>query len=224
MAAQRVEVGGHHGGEGLALPGPHLDHLALVEGDGGEHLDVEGIETGDPAGGLTNQRVGPGQQEIVRRVGLGGGGDESRAAPEIRIGELFELLPQAVDLGQGRGVGTQVEFDRGAAQTGKALAHAHSGFFTGRSWTRTLTGSGLWAVVRARSSERWLGHGRMILHGVSPLSARTRGRRGGESRVAWTGGSAGPPAWNSAPERGFHPGICFEAPSPPPRRRIGSAP
>ncbi len=44
-----------------------------------------------------------------------------------------------------------------------------SGFFTGRSWTQTLTGSGLWAVVRACSIERGI---LVIRRGATPQSAR----------------------------------------------------
>ena len=64
LAGQRVEVGGQHTGQGLALTGLHLGDVAQVQGRPAHHLHVERPLVEHPPGGLAGHRERLGQQVV----------------------------------------------------------------------------------------------------------------------------------------------------------------
>ena len=98
VAAQRVEIGGQHRGEGLALTGLHLGDVAEVQRRGAHHLHVERTLVEHPPGGLPGDRERLGQQVVeafavdvalLELVGLGA---------QLGVGELLDVLGQAADI------------------------------------------------------------------------------------------------------------------------------
>ena len=67
-AGQRVEDRGHRGDEGLALAGPHLGDLALVEDRGADQLDVEVAHPERPLHRLAGHREDLGQDVVEGRL------------------------------------------------------------------------------------------------------------------------------------------------------------
>ena len=64
LARQRVEVCGQHAGQGLALTGLHLGHIAEVQRRATHQLDGERLLPQHPPGGLTGHRERLGQQVV----------------------------------------------------------------------------------------------------------------------------------------------------------------
>jgi hypothetical protein len=98
VAAQGIEVGGQHTGQGLALTGLHLGDVAEVQGGATHHLNVERTLVEHPPGRLAGHRVGLGQDVVERRaigdallelVGLG---------TEFGVGQRLDVIGQAVDI------------------------------------------------------------------------------------------------------------------------------
>ena len=70
VAGQRVEVGGQHTGQGLALTGLHLGDVAEVQRRATHHLDVERALIEHPPGGLPGDGECLGQ-EVVEGLAVG---------------------------------------------------------------------------------------------------------------------------------------------------------
>ena len=64
LAGQRVEVGGQHTGQGLALTGLHLGDVAEVQRRAAHHLDVERPLVEHAPGRLAGHRERLGQQVV----------------------------------------------------------------------------------------------------------------------------------------------------------------
>ena len=98
MPRQRVEVGGQHTGQGLALTGLHLGDVAEVQRGAAHHLHVERALVEHPPGGFAGHRERLGQQVVevlavgealLELVGLG---------PQLGVGELLDVVGQGVDV------------------------------------------------------------------------------------------------------------------------------
>ncbi len=98
LAAQRVEVGRQHAGQGLALTGLHLGDVAQVQRGRAHHLHVERALVQHPPRGLAGHGERLGQQVVeglplvealAELVGLG---------PQLRVGELLDVVGQRVDI------------------------------------------------------------------------------------------------------------------------------
>ena len=98
LARQRVEVGGQHTGQGLALTGLHLGDVAEVQRRAAHHLDVEVALVEHPPGRLAGDGERLGQQVVevvavgdalLELVGLG---------PQFGVGELLDVVGQGVDI------------------------------------------------------------------------------------------------------------------------------
>ncbi|CAM3719812.1 NAD-specific glutamate dehydrogenase [Tsukamurella strandjordii] len=99
LAGQRVEVRGHHGGQGLALTGLHLGDVALVQGARTHDLHVVRLLPEHAPGRLTGGREGLGE-DVVEGLAvveslleLGGLG------LEFLVGERLVLVVQALHVG-----------------------------------------------------------------------------------------------------------------------------
>ncbi len=98
LAADAVEVGRQHRGQGLALSGLHLGDVAEVQRGRAHHLYVEGALVEHPPRGLPGHRESLGQQVVeafavgvalLELVGLG---------PQLGVGELLDFVGQGVDV------------------------------------------------------------------------------------------------------------------------------
>ena len=98
LAGQRIEVGGQHGGQRLALTGLHLGDVAEVQRGPAHDLDVERPLGQHPPGGLPGYRERLGQQVVevgavgdalLEFVGLGA---------QLGVGELLDIVGQGVDI------------------------------------------------------------------------------------------------------------------------------
>ncbi len=110
LAAERPQVGGHGGDQGLALTGLHLGDVAQVQGRTTHDLDVEGALAQRAPRGLADGGEGLDLQVVeglalvqalAELIGLG---------TQFLVGELLEVLPEGVDL-----VGDAVELSERAA-------------------------------------------------------------------------------------------------------------
>ena len=70
VAGQRIEVGGQHTGQGLALTGLHLGDVAVVQRGATHDLHVEVLLVENAPRGLASDREGLGQH-FVERLALG---------------------------------------------------------------------------------------------------------------------------------------------------------
>ena len=82
----RVEDGRERGHEGLALAGPHLGDLALVEHDATDQLDVEVAHPEGPNHRLAGHREGLGEDVVEGQV------DRGDVAPTARLAQLATAL------------------------------------------------------------------------------------------------------------------------------------
>ena len=98
LAGQRVEVGGQHAGQGLALTGLHLGDVAEVQRRAAHDLDVERALAQHPPGRLAGHRERLGQQVVevlaagdalLELVGLGA---------QFGVGQLLDVVGQGVDV------------------------------------------------------------------------------------------------------------------------------
>ena len=69
LAGQRVEIGGQHGHEGLALAGLHLGDAALMQHHAADQLHAEGLHAQHAPRGLAHGGVGLGQ-DVVERLAV----------------------------------------------------------------------------------------------------------------------------------------------------------
>ncbi len=92
--AQRVQEGGHGGGQRLALAGLHLGYPAAVHGGGAEHLHVE-VALPEPAlGGLAHQGVGL-RLDVFQRLAHAQAPAQLRGGPaQLRVAALLQPLLQ----------------------------------------------------------------------------------------------------------------------------------
>ncbi len=101
LAAERVEVGRQHAGQGLALTGLHLGDVAEVQRRAAHHLDVEMPLVEHPPGGLTGdgERLG---QQVIEGITLPAVGDALLEfvglGPQLGVGELLHVVGQGVDV------------------------------------------------------------------------------------------------------------------------------
>lgn len=98
LAGQRVEVGGKHAGQGLALTGLHLRDIAEVQRRTAHHLDVEVTLAQHPPGGFAGHRERLGQQVVevfaavdafTELVGLGS---------QFGVRQLLDVVGQGIDI------------------------------------------------------------------------------------------------------------------------------
>ena len=101
-AGQRVQVGGQHGGQGLALAGLHLGDVAQVQRGAAHELDVEVPLAEHPAGGLADGGESLGQQ-LVQGLAVGVPLPELVGhRPQLGVGQCLEVVLDRVDLGDDR--------------------------------------------------------------------------------------------------------------------------
>ena len=133
LACERVEVGGQHTGQGLALTGLHLGDVAEVQGGAAHHLHVEGPLAEDAPGRLPGHRERLGQQVVevlavgdplLELVGLGA---------QLGVGELFDVVGQGVDI-----VGDPLEALDHAAFTETEQLIEHANFPCGSDGSRDV--------------------------------------------------------------------------------------
>ncbi len=209
-AGHRVEDRGQRRDEGLALAGPHLGDLALVEDGAADELDVEVAHPERPLHGLADHREDLGEDVVER--GLDGGVlalaarlRQLAAALEVRVRAL--VLGRLLRDGDLEDLGADVREPRPDLVVGEGL---DLGLERVRLVDRWLDASDL-AVVRVDESGKEL-HGTAKYTGRGPqpprdgLSARSRCRtpRRGSRR---SGAPARPrtaptSAATSAPSRG----------------------
>ena len=95
VAGDRVEVGGQHGGEGLALTGLHLRDVAQVQRRAAHQLDGE-VALADRADrGLADhgERLG---QQLVQGLAVGVPGTELVGLrPQLGVGQRLDFRPRA---------------------------------------------------------------------------------------------------------------------------------
>ena len=98
LAAERVQIGGQHTGEGLALTGLHLGDVAEVQGGPTHHLHVERPLVQHAPRRLAGHRECLRQQVVevlavgdplLELVGLG---------PQLGVGQLLGVVGQGVDI------------------------------------------------------------------------------------------------------------------------------
>jgi hypothetical protein len=97
VAGQRVEVGRHHAGEGLALTGLHLGDVPEVQRGTAHDLDPERPLAQRAVGGLADDGVGLRQQPVE---GLAVGEPLPELVgpgPQLRVGQLAGLVRQRLD-------------------------------------------------------------------------------------------------------------------------------
>ena len=94
---ERVQVGGHRGGEGLALTGLHLGDVALVQGDRTHHLDVEVPLPDRAPRGLADARERLGQDVVEGLAGLEPLAEHGALAGELGVGQIVDLGLERVD-------------------------------------------------------------------------------------------------------------------------------
>ena len=113
LAGERVEVRGQDAGQGLALTGLHLRHVAQVQGRAAHDLHAVVPLAERAGGGLADDGEGLREQRVERLavgvpllelVGLG---------PQLRVGQLGRLVGQRLDR-----VGDAVETTEDLAFTG----------------------------------------------------------------------------------------------------------
>ena len=115
-AGERIERRRHHRRQRLALAGLHLDDRALVHGEGGDDLLVEGPHAEEVARQLARQREELGSQRHQRLAGRRGVAHASGASAQLRHGQRGHLRTERADLAERRVVASQVEQHRRAAQ------------------------------------------------------------------------------------------------------------
>jgi hypothetical protein len=98
LAAERVEVGGQHPGERLALTGLHLGDVAQVQGGAAHQLDVEVTLSQRALGCLADRGERLGQQ-VVERFPVGVPLPELVGhAAELGVAHRDEVVLDGVDL------------------------------------------------------------------------------------------------------------------------------
>ena len=98
LAGDRVQVGGQHGGQGLALTGAHLGDLPEVQRRAAHQLDVEVALAQRALGGLADHRERLGQQ-LVQGLAVGVALAELLGLrAQLRIGEVDDVVFEVVDV------------------------------------------------------------------------------------------------------------------------------
>jgi hypothetical protein len=96
-AAQRVEVGGQRGDEGLALAGAHLGDAAAVQHDAADELDVVVALAQGALGGLPHRGEGLGNQVVEGLPVLDALAEVRGARPQLGIGAGGQLGTERID-------------------------------------------------------------------------------------------------------------------------------
>ena len=98
LAADAVEVGRQHRGQGFAFTGLHLRDVAEVQRRGTHHLHVERPLVEHPPGRLAGHRERLGQQ-VVEALPVGVPLLELRGlGPQFGVGQLLDVVGQGVDV------------------------------------------------------------------------------------------------------------------------------
>ena len=98
LAGQRVQVGGQHAGEGLALTGLHLRDVAHVQRGTAHQLHIEVPLAEGPLRGLADGRECL-RHQVVQRLAVGVTlAQLVRQCPELSVAERGEVLFDRVDL------------------------------------------------------------------------------------------------------------------------------
>ena len=98
LPGDRVEVGGQHRGEGLALTGLHLRDVAQVQGGAAHELhgEVALADRADRRLADDGERLG---QQLVQGLAVGVPGAELVGLrPQLGVGELLDLRLEGVDV------------------------------------------------------------------------------------------------------------------------------
>ena len=116
LARQRLEAGGGHRGERLALAGLHLDQMTAGERDASEHLDVIRPQPDRAIRGLANEREDLHQQLLqgILTICSGDGtrADVSGPGPQVVITLGSELGPLRRDCAGELQKGLEVDLGR----------------------------------------------------------------------------------------------------------------
>mmetsp|Transcript_79493 Transcript_79493/g.133143 ORF Transcript_79493/g.133143 Transcript_79493/m.133143 type:complete len:279 (-) Transcript_79493:296-1132(-) len=97
LALQGVQIGGHDGHQGLALPRAHLRHLPIVQDHATDQLHVVGPQPQDPERRLTHDCKGL-HEKVVDGLALGQAVLELlRLGCQLLIGEGLHLRLELVD-------------------------------------------------------------------------------------------------------------------------------
>ena len=98
LAADAVEVGRHHRGQGLALTGLHLSDVAEVQRRRTHQLHVERTLVEHPPRRFAGHRERLGEQ-VVEALAVGVPFLELRGlGPQFGVGELLDVVGQGVDV------------------------------------------------------------------------------------------------------------------------------
>ena len=119
LPEQCVQRRRHHRGKRLPLAGLHFDDVARVEGDRGEHLDVERPQPEDPVRGLANQREEFGANRLEGSAGPLA--QVACACFDVAVGQPLDVGAEPLDFSQRLVVGGKVEGDRRTLKAGEAL-------------------------------------------------------------------------------------------------------
>ena len=98
VAGQRIEIGGQHTGEGLALTGLHLGDVAEMQGGAAHDLNVEVFLREHPPGGLPGDRERL-RQEIIERLATGVALLELVGfGPQLLVGQRLGLVVERLHM------------------------------------------------------------------------------------------------------------------------------
>ena len=157
-ARERVEDGRQRRDEGLALAGPHLGDLALVEDRGAHQLDVEMAHAERPLHGFAGHREGLGQdvvEGLLEALVLAPAAVLGQLATAFQVGVVELVLGRLVGCGRLERIGAEL-VERGAdLLVGEGLVFGFEGV---RLVDERLQSSDL-AVVRVDESGKE-SHGR----------------------------------------------------------------
>ena len=97
LARQRVQIGGHGGGQRFAFAGFHLGDAALMQYDAADHLHPEGAHAQHALAALTHHSESLGQQLVQLLPALRTGAQLVGLFTQLIVGQLFICRLQRVD-------------------------------------------------------------------------------------------------------------------------------
>ena len=121
---ERVERRGHHGRQGLAFAGQHLDDLPVVQGEGRHELHVERALPEGAAGGLADEREEGHAQRVARLAGASALAERLAPIAHLLVGQLAGRAFELANGGDERCVAAQVEADGRALQATNVVLEA----------------------------------------------------------------------------------------------------
>ena len=121
---ERVERRGHHGRQGLAFAGQHLDDLAIVQGEGRHELHVERALPEGAAGGLAHERVEGHPQGLARLAGASALAERLAPIAHLVVGQLTGCGIEPANGADERRVAAQVGADGRALQATNVVLEA----------------------------------------------------------------------------------------------------